>query len=181
MKRTRALLIAASALLAACSTSYSITEGELEGYLNKQLRQQHVSEGNKDLGVDLVLGDTEVNIGDEADTVSVTSSARLKLNTPIIPLRAGISLSFKARPYYDPVEQAIYLKDVELADISASPSQVESILKPIGMQTGEWVGAILQNQPIYSLDNTDWRQELIGKFGRELKVSPGKLEFVLQP
>ncbi|WP_298443321.1 DUF1439 domain-containing protein [uncultured Ferrimonas sp.] len=181
MKLAHVVILAASTMLAACSTSYSVSEGELENYLNQQLRKQHKSQGNKELGAELVLGDSEVDIGATPDTIAVTSSARIKLNTPIIPLRAGLSFTFSAKPYYDPVDKAIYLKEVELTEISASPRQVEQILKPLGQQTSQWVSVILQNQPVYSLDQSDWRQDLIGRFGRELKIKPGKLEFVLQP
>ncbi|WP_028116239.1 DUF1439 domain-containing protein [Ferrimonas senticii] len=182
MKPLRLLVVAASTLLAACSTTYSVTEAELEGYLNQQLRKQHDAVQSKaPLGASFVLGDTSVKIGADSDKVAVTSSARVQLDTPIIPLRAGLSLEFKAKPYYDPVEQAIYLRDVELSTVEASPKQVEALLKPLGQQTSQWLSLILQSQPVYTLDQNDWRQELIGQFGREIKVKPGKLEFILKP
>lgn len=182
MRLIKGLIVAAATLLSACSSTYSVSEKELEDYLNEKLRQQHLSEqADKQFGAEFVLADTQVQVGAEPDTVAVTSSARIKLNTPIIPLRAGLSLEFKAKPYYDPVEQAIYLRDVELNAVEASPKQIEGVLKPLGQQTSQWLSVILQNQPVYTLDKTDWRQELIGDFTRDIKVKPGKLEFVLQP
>ncbi|GAA4900821.1 DUF1439 domain-containing protein [Ferrimonas pelagia] len=171
----------AALLLGGCATSYSVSESELEGHLNRQLRSEQKIEGSGLLGAELTFSDIQVEIGQETDRVSVAAHSRIKVNTPLIPLRAGLELQFKATPWYDNTDHSIYLRDLELANIEASPKELEQMLLPLSREAMQWVQLYLENQPIYKLEEQGWQQDILRKFGKEIRIRPGKLEFVLEP
>ncbi len=180
MQRLKTLIIAASALLAACSTSYNITEVELQHYLDKELSKQTLQYSGP-MGVELNLNSAQVTVGSTPNKITLISDAAIRLETPIMPLQALLTLQVEAQPYYDSHKQAIYLKDVELSGFSTTPKQVEWLLQPLSGELSAWLNVILSGQPIYTLDQTDWRQELLGRFGQQIDVKPGHLQFILQP
>ncbi|SHH99166.1 DUF1439 domain-containing protein [Ferrimonas marina] len=167
-------------LLGGCAASYSVTESELEGYLNRQLKQEHQSREGP-LGAKMVLSDMQVTIGQQPDKVAISARSEMALTTPIFPLRANLDLTFSATPWYNPDDHSIYLKHLELDEVRATPKEIEQVLIPFSREAMQFISLFLQNQPIYTLDDKGWQQDLLRQFGKEIQVKPGKLTFVLQP
>ncbi|ADN74522.1 protein of unknown function DUF1439 [Ferrimonas balearica DSM 9799] len=167
--------------LGGCAASYSVTETELEGYLNNALRKEQRAELNPGLSATMTLSDIDVTIGDEAERVAIRTRSSVKVKTPLIPLRAELAFTFSAKPWYDSDDHSVYLKDVALSEVSASPEELEQLLIPLSREAMQVVKLYLENQPVYQLDQQGWKEDLLRQFGRELKVSPGQLEFVLKP
>lgn len=167
--------------LGGCAASYTVTESELEGYLNDALRKEQKAELSPGLSARMTLSDIEVTIGEEPDRVAIRTRSSVKVNTPLIPLRAELAFTFNATPWYDRNDHSLYLRDVSLSDVSASPKELEQALIPLSREAMQVVQLFLENQPVYQLDQQGWQEDLLRQFGRELKVQPGQLEFILKP
>ncbi|MBY5992082.1 DUF1439 domain-containing protein [Ferrimonas balearica] len=174
-------IAALTLLLAGCATSYTVTESELEGYLNDALRKERSAELSPGLSATMTLSDIAVTIGDQPDRVAIQTRSSVKIDTPLIPLRAQLAFTFSAKPWYDRSDHSLYLQEVELSGVKASPEELEQMLIPLSREAMQFVRLYLENQPVYQLDQQGWREDLLRQFGEELKVRPGKLEFVLRP
>ena len=63
-------------LLTGCASQYSITESEIEQYLNNDMHFE-VKQGNKLIGVSLKLNDMQVVLGAKPNTMAVTAATMI--------------------------------------------------------------------------------------------------------
>lgn len=177
--RPRVLLMATLLLMQGCATQYSVTEGELERYLNDELSREYQTAEGEQISAQMTLADISVNI--DSDAVSIDTRSSFKVKTPLMPLRADLNLSFSAVPWYDRQDHGLYLKNVTLQKVEARPEQLEEVLVPLSREVMEFVRLYLENQPVYKLDDKGWKEELLRDFAQEIQLKPGKLELVLKP
>ncbi|WP_350595733.1 DUF1439 domain-containing protein, partial [Pseudoalteromonas sp. 45-MNA-CIBAN-0466] len=83
-----------------CASQYSITESEIEQYLNKDMHFE-VKQGNKLIGVSLKLNDMQVVLGAKPNTMAVTAATVITVNNPLLPIHAKLKTTFEAVPWYD--------------------------------------------------------------------------------
>ena len=85
--------------LGGCASQYSISEQQVQQYLNDKVVKQIKLDSE---GMKLQSGITrlDVKLGEQAERISVTAFGELKLETPLFPLYASMQTRFSATPRY---------------------------------------------------------------------------------
>lgn len=161
-------------LLTGCASQYSITESEIENYLNKEMHFE-VKQGNQFIGINVVLNDMEVALGDKPNTMGLTATTKVSVSNPLLPISAKLKTTFEAQPWYDPDTKSVYLRQLDLVNVSAEPADVEKMLTSITPQLMTFLRGFLESKPVYTLDMNDTNQALMAKMTKELQVQKGKL------
>ncbi|MCE9686058.1 DUF1439 domain-containing protein [Shewanella sp. AS16] len=165
--------------LSGCASQYSVSQREVEQYLNREIHFE-VTEGSGPIKVDIRLNDIRVTLGHKPDTMAVTAMTRLSLHTPLFPLRASLSASFEAKPWYDSQSHGVYLRDLNLVGVESSPKDLGQALSRATPQLMSFLRHYLETQPVYVLDTKDSNQALMAKMAKSLEVQPGKLVLQLK-
>ncbi|USD37878.1 MULTISPECIES: DUF1439 domain-containing protein [Ferrimonas] len=176
----RWLLIPWILALTGCATSYTLTENELQDYLSDNMTVQQRQSPLPFVDAEMTLNRIDVAIGRSGDNVEVSTVSELVIRTPLLPIRASLTATLSAVPWYRPEDQSIYLRDLQVVEITATPKELNGPLQQLSSQSLTAVQLFLSNQPIYTLDQKDWKQELLAQFGRELTIEPGALRFHLR-
>ncbi|GAA5193425.1 DUF1439 domain-containing protein [Ferrimonas gelatinilytica] len=167
--------------LTGCASHYSVSESELSQHLNRHLRSETELSADRFLRATLTLSDIDVQIGRTPDRVTVTADSRLSVKTPLVPLKARVEFEFEARPWYDRGDHSVYLQELTLVRMEATPRQLEQLILPASQEAMRFVRLYLESQPVYRLDQKGWKEDLLRRFGKEIQIQPGRLEFVLRP
>ncbi|MCL1143436.1 DUF1439 domain-containing protein [Shewanella gaetbuli] len=169
-------LICTSALLmlTGCASQYSITESEIEDYLNNEMHFE-VKQGNQIIGINLVLNDMQVSLGDKPNTMGLTATTKVSIRNPLMPISAKLNTTFEAEPWYDTETKSVYLRNLNLVNVTAEPADIEKALTSATPQVMAFVRGFLETQPVYTLDMKDSNQALMAKMTKELAVQKGKL------
>ncbi|WP_028109645.1 DUF1439 domain-containing protein [Ferrimonas futtsuensis] len=167
--------------LAGCATSYTLNEREVEGYLQEKLTIEERHSPIPALDTEINLNRIDVEIGrHDQQQIRVTTLSEFVIRTPLLPLRASLTATLAATPWYRPEDRGIYLKDLTLVEVKAYPDDLTLPLERLGKESLAAVKLFLANQPIYTLDESDWAQDLLGRFGREITIEPGIIRFHLE-
>ncbi|WP_169307132.1 DUF1439 domain-containing protein [Ferrimonas sediminicola] len=178
--RQRLILVALPALLAGCATSYTLDEREVEGYLREKLTIEERHSPVPVLDTEIRLNHIDVEIGrHRKNQVQVTTRSEFVVRTPLLPLRASLTATLAATPWYRPEDRGIYLRDLTLVEVKAEPDDLSLPLERLGQESLMAVKLFLASQPIYTLDDGDWAQGILGRFGREITIEPGVIRFHL--
>lgn len=178
-KRAAALVIGVSLLLTACNklTHYQVSEQEINRYLQKH------NNFHKTLGVpgllnaDIVLSDLSSKIGrNEKDKIDLAGSGRLDISSLLGSQQADLKLTIRARPWYDPAQGAIYLKDLQLVDYTVSPAQLDASFKALTPYLEQSLRNYFDANPAYRLDgDRNHTEALAKKLAKGLEVKPGEI------
>lgn len=168
------LVMFASLTLSACISQYSISEGELEQYLDDEVKFE-LNEGSGLFGIKMKLNDIQVSLGDKPNMMAVTAVTKVSLQNPLLPMATSLSTRFEAEPWYDASNQSVYLRKLELVDVSSSPKALGQAVKELVPQLMTFLRYQLEQQPVYRLDTNDKNQSKIAELVQEIKVVPGEL------
>jgi hypothetical protein len=158
--------------------SYSVSEADIQAYLNDQ-EQTEQTIGLKGIAQAKVsFSDIKVGIGRVADdriNVTAIADAALFLSGRS-QKNIQIDMNFSAVPYYNPAEGAIFLNNIEAEALRVTPDELglfsnKLLIAPIV----EIVGQLLSTQPVYRLDESDFKQSLVKKMKPELVIKDHKL------
>ncbi|BCV56328.1 hypothetical protein TUM17384_02730 [Shewanella algae] len=161
-------------MLGGCVSQYSISEGRLESYLNKEL-QLDMQDTQGPLATEIQLNRVTVKLGHKPDTMAVKATSELILRTPLFPLRASLTTEFEAKPWYDNQTHGVYLRGLELTSVESNPKDIQRALKGIAPQLMGFIRNFLESQPVYVLDTQDSNQARLADMTKSLQVKPGKL------
>ncbi|MBB1270955.1 DUF1439 domain-containing protein [Shewanella sp. SR44-3] len=161
-------------LLTGCASQYSITESEIEQYLNKDMHFE-VKQGNQLIGVSVKLNDMQVVLGQKPNIMAVTAATAIKVNNPLVPIQAKLKTTFEAEPWYDSKTKSVYLRQLNLIKVESDPKDIERYITQITPQLMGFLRNYLQTQPVYTLDVNDSNQALMAKMTKALEVQQGKL------
>ncbi|PTA48447.1 DUF1439 domain-containing protein [Shewanella morhuae] len=173
-KLSRTICLGLTVLLGGCASQYSITEREMEQYLSKEIHFE-VKQGNQLVGIDVLINDISVKLGQKPDTMSISASTKVSINNPIFPLSAKLTTTFEAKPWYDSATHSIYLRQLELVKVESTPKDIEKAMSSATPQVMGYLRQFLENQPVYVLDTKDSNQALMAKMAESIQVAPGKL------
>ncbi|ABK50125.1 protein of unknown function DUF1439 [Shewanella sp. ANA-3] len=173
-KLTLSLCMGLSVLLGGCVTQYSISEHEMEQYLSKEIHFE-VKQGNQLVGAQVRINDISVRLGEKPDTMSVSAATQVSITNPIFPLKAQLSTTFEAKPWYDSATHSVYLRQLELVKVESTPKDIEKAISSATPQVMGYLRHFLENQPVYVLDTKDSNQALMAKMTESIQVVPGKL------
>lgn len=88
---------------------------------------------------------------------------------------AQLNLNIDTTPYYDTKTGKLYLKDIRLLNYSASPEKYQDKLQAFLPLLVDGLSKMLNNTPIYTLDENKTQEALLKKFGKAIVIEQGKL------
>lgn len=88
---------------------------------------------------------------------------------------AQITLNMDTIPYYDAQKGALFLKDVRLTQWQASPEKYQNELQMFLPLLTDGISRLLNNHPVYVLDENKTQDALFKKFGKAIVVEKGQL------
>ncbi|GLS83544.1 DUF1439 domain-containing protein [Paraferrimonas haliotis] len=178
MRRFKQALIITIAILAqGCASKYSVSEGELEGYIQEHVGYETKTVSTPVFRTEVSLNDISVTLGHKQDTMKVSAQSKIKVSNPLFPLSASVFVEFEAKPYYNAEQQALYLRELQLVSMKSDPPQLNEALSYITPQTIQFLRYFLESQPVYRLDQKQWSQAVLAKFTKGVEVTPGYINF----
>lgn len=181
--RTLAVFLLFSLVLTggcASLSPYSVSESTLERHLQDAVsdfdRQQ--LQGGSPLS--LSLSNADITLGpDGRDVAVIDLKGQISLNALMAKLPVDIALKVEGAPVYDSEEKAIYLRRLQLLESSIDSSFFKGDLKPVTDTVMRAVAQMLETMPIYRLDEADFTQRMFGMVPMDVRVAPGRLEFIM--
>ncbi|MEX0605474.1 MAG: DUF1439 domain-containing protein [Marinobacter sp.] len=181
MKRLFILPLTAALFFSGCASlsPYSISEGALEGHLQTAIEdfdRQQMRAGSP-LGVSMSHAD--ITLGPDGRDVAVLDlTGQVSLNALMTRIPVDIILKLEGAPIYDSEEKAVYLRRLKLLDSRIDSPYFKGELKPVADTLMRAVAQMLETVPVYRLDENDFGQRLLGIVPMDIRVAPGRLEFI---
>jgi hypothetical protein len=178
-------LLAVSAIvviLGGCASlsPYSVSEGTIERYLQDavgEFDRQQLQSGSP-LG--LSLSNADITLGpDGRDVAVIDLTGQVSLNALMMKLPVDIVLKVEGAPVYDSQEKAIYIRRLQLLDSRIESSFFKGDLKPVTDNVMRVVAQMLETMPVYRLDQSNATQRMFGMVPVDIRVAPGRIEFIM--
>lgn len=170
------------AVVAGCASfsPYSVSEATIENYLQDAVAdfdRQQLKSGSP-LG--LSLSSADITLGpDGRDVAVIDLSGQVSLNALVMKLPVDIMLKVEGAPVYDSEEKAIYLRRLQLLDSRIESSFFKGDVKPVTDTVMRVVAQMLETMPVYRLDETNSAQRMFGMAPLDIRVAPGRIEFIM--
>lgn len=177
-----ALLVMLLALTGGCASfsPYSISEGELERHLQdvvSDFDRQQLQSGSP---LSLSLNDADITLGpDGRDVAVIDVRGQIAVNALLARLPVDIALKVEGAPVYDSTEKAIFIRRLQLLESSIESPFFKGDLKPVTDTVMRALAQMLETMPVYRLDEADFAQRMFGVIPVDIRVAPGRLEFVM--
>lgn len=182
LNTTCLLGIALLALMASGCASlspYAISEGELEGHLKNAVRDYDRNQLQNGSPLSLSLNDADITLGPDGRDVAVIGlKGQVALNLLMAKLPVDIALKLEGAPVYDSAEKAVYLRRLQLLESSIGSPLFRGDLKPVTDTVMRVVAQMLESMPIYRLNDANLAERMFGLVPLDIRVAPGRLEFV---
>lgn len=176
------LMLLTMVLSSGCASlsPYSISEGQLEGHLKDAVSDYDRNQLNNGSPLSLSLSDADVTLGpDGRDVAVINLKGQVALNALMAKLPVDIALKVEGAPVYDSKEKAIFIRRVKLLESSVDAGFFKGDLGPVTDKVMGVVAQMLETMPVYRLDETNTAQKLFGMLPTDIRVAPGRLEFVM--
>ncbi|MDR0807387.1 MAG: lipoprotein [Enterobacteriaceae bacterium] len=162
-------------------SQYSLSEQAINKYLS-----DYTEKGNRSfnlnglINADLSLNNLNAKIGrGEPNKVTLSGNAVFAVSSILGKQDANLQLTINARPDFDPVKGAIYLKDLELVDYDLQTSQgaVKNVKTFIPLLNSA-LQQYFNDQPVYVLNpNNSALEATAQKLAKGIEVKEGKIVF----
>lgn len=180
--RSLFVLTITAVLLAGCAgfSPLSISEATLERHLQDAVRDYDRQQLQAGSPLSLSLSNADITLGpDGRDVAVIDLSGQVALNALMARFPADIALKVEGAPVYDSQERAIYIRRLRLLESSVNTPYFSSgELAPVTENVMRVVAQMLETVPVYRLDDTSLGARLMGMANMDLRVAPGRLEFV---
>src|SRR5690554_354517 len=180
--RSLFFLVIAAVLLSGCAgfSPLSISEATLERHLQDVVRDYDRQQLQAGSPLSLSLDNADITLGpDGRDVAVIDLSGQVALNALMARFPADIALKVEGAPVYDSQERAIYIRRLRLLESSVNTPYFSSgELAPVTDNVMRVVAQLLESVPVYRLDDTSLGARLMGMANMDLRVAPGRLEFV---
>lgn len=176
------LLVAVVVLSSGCASlsPYAISEGEIEGHLKDVVAdfdRQQLKSGSP---LSLSLRDADITLGpDGRDVAVIDLRGQVALNALMTKLPVDLALKVEGAPVYDSQEKAVYIRRLQLLESSIDSPFFKGDLAPVTDNVMRLVAQMLETMPVYRLDESDFAQRMFGLVPMDVRVAPGRLEFVM--
>lgn len=164
----------------ASMSPYSISEGTLENHLRDSIAdfdRQQLQAGSP---LSLSLSDANITLGpDGRDVAVIDVTGQVAVNALMTRLPVDVKLKVEGAPVYDSKEKAVYIRRLQLLDSSVESPFFKGDLKPVTDTVMRAVAQLLETVPVYRLDESDYRQRMFGMVPMDIRVAPGRLEFIM--
>ena len=159
--------------------SYTISEGDLERYMKRQVDAFDQSQLAAGSPLSVGLRDVDIELGpDDRDVAVLDVSGEVALTAMMMKLPVDVSLKLEGAPVYSSKDRAVYIRRLRLLDSRIDSPYFQGDLKPVTATMMRMLGQMLETMPVYRLDENDFRQRLLGSVPMDIKVGRGKLIFV---
>ncbi len=175
-------LLASMAILGGCASfsPYSVSEGTIEGYLQDAVAEFDSQQLQNGSPLGLSLSNADITLGpDGRDVAVIDLTGQVSLNALMMKLPVDIMLKIEGAPVYDSQEKAIYLRRLQLLDSRIESSFFKGDLKPVTDNVMRVVSQMLETMPVYRLDESSSTQRMFGMVPLDIRVAPGRIEFVM--
>ncbi|SDX22746.1 DUF1439 domain-containing protein [Marinobacter mobilis] len=181
MYRTVIMFLLALSLTGCAGLSpYSISENTLENHLMDAIAdfdRQQLQSGSP---LSVALKDADITLGpDGRDVAVIDVSGEVALNILMARLPVNIALKVEGSPVYDHEDRAVYIRRLQLLDSRVESSLYNQDLTPLTENVMRSLSQLLETFPVYRLDESDPTQALFGLVPMDIRVAPGRLEFVM--
>ena len=174
-----ALLVLLPAFAGGCASfsPYSVDESALEKHISDRIADYSRDLSDQGMPITLELTSADVMIGPEDRDVAVVDFAgRAVLQAPRIPI--DLEFSVEGTPVYESEERAIYIRNLKVLS-----TQVEAVgsafdLSPITGTLSDVASRLLDEHPVYRLDEEDAGARLFGMMNLRIEIQPGRLALV---
>lgn len=180
---SRLFAVLAVGILFGCNqvSQYSLSEQSINKYLSTHTEKTSRSFNLSGLvNADLSLNNLNANIGREVpNKVTLSGNANFSISSILGNQDANLQLTINARPDFDPVKGAVYLRDLELADYDLKTNQgaVKNVKTFIPLLNSA-LQLYFNDQPVYVLNPSNSALEATAqKLAKGIKVQEGKLVF----
>ncbi|AUI65535.1 MULTISPECIES: DUF1439 domain-containing protein [Glaesserella] len=158
----------------------SISEQEINQYLSTRLAEKVPLEDS--VGVpglfqlDYKLSNLFTQVGQtEEKRVDISGIVDSLLRLKGKQYQVKLQLNMDTNPYYDAEKGALFLKDVRLKSWAAEPQKYQNELQMFLPMVADGITALLNSNPVYTLDETKAKEALVKKFGKKIVVEKGKI------
>ncbi|MDH2997475.1 hypothetical protein A1D22_07035 [Pasteurellaceae bacterium LFhippo2] len=158
----------------------SISEKDINQYLDNRLAEKVPLENSVGLPglfqLDYKLHNLATRIGQtDEKTVEIAGIIEGLLRVKGKKYDASIQLNMDTVPYYDSEKGAVYLKNVRLLSWKAEPQKYQNELQMFLPILADGVASVLNNNPVYTLDENKTKEAMVKKFGKAIVVKKGEL------
>lgn len=182
MIRTLTALLLTTLFLSGCAgfSPLTISEATLERHLQDAVADYDRQQLQAGSPLSLSLDKADITLGpDGRDVAVIDLSGQVALNALMAKVPADIVLKMEGAPVYDSEERAIYIRRLKLLESSVdTPYFSSGELAPVTDNVMRVVAQMLENVPVYRLDETSLGARVMGMTDMDLRVAPGRLEFV---
>lgn len=170
------------ATLAGCASfsPYSVSEATLERNLQQAVTDFDSAQLKNGSPLSLSLSNADITLGpDGRDVAVVDLEGKVALNALLTEIPVNFVLKVEGAPVYEAEEKAVYVRRLKLLDSRLDSSLFQGDLKPVTDNIMRVVAQLLETVPVYRLDETDTVQKMFGMVPMDIRVAPGRLEFVM--
>lgn len=175
-------LMLSFALFSGCASlsPYAISEGELERHLQDAVQDYDRTQLKSGSPLSLRLDDADITLGpDGRDVAVIDVKGQVALNALMAKLPVDIGLKIEGAPVYDSKEKAIFIRRIKLLESSVDAGFFKGDLAPVTENVMRVVAQMLETMPVYRLDESKLGQRMFGMIPADVRVAPGRLEFVM--
>ncbi|WP_144822837.1 DUF1439 domain-containing protein [Marinobacter piscensis] len=176
------LVLLATVLASGCASlsPYAISEGELERHLQDLVSDYDRTQLKNGSPLSLSLDDANVTLGpDGRDVAVIDVKGQVALNALMSKLPVDIAMKVEGAPVYDSKEKAVYIRRLKLLESSVDAGFFKGDLAPVSENVMRVLAQMLETMPVYRLDETSTAQRMFGMVPMDIRVAPGRLEFVM--
>lgn len=176
------LLLTATLLTAGCASlsPYAISEAEIERHLQDVVAEFDRQQLNSGSPLSLSLSGADITLGpDGRDVAVIDLRGQVALNALMTRLPVDLALKVEGAPVYDSDEKAVYIRRLQLLESSVDSPFFKGDLAPVTDSVMRVVAQMLETMPVYRLDESDLKQRMFGMAPMDIRVAPGRLEFVM--
>lgn len=175
-------LLFVTMLVSGCAgfSPMSISESTLERHLQDAVSNYDRKQLQAGSPLSFSLDNADITLGPDGREVAVIDlSGQVAINALMAKIPADIALKVEGSPVYDSEEQAIYIRRLKLLESSVdTPYFSSGELAPVTDNVMRIVAQLLETVPVYRLDDTSLGARIMGMTDMDLRVAPGRLEFV---
>ena len=173
-------VVAIGVVAVASANLLSISEKEINDYLRTQLAEKIPLADS--VGIPGLM-QLDYQLHDLVTQIGQTNEKKVEIQGIVDGLliargkkhEAQIKLNLDTTPYLEPEKGALYLKDVRLLSWEVSPEKYKNNVQMFLPVLMDGLTNLLNNTPVYTLDETKTKEALVKKFGKVIIVEKGTL------
>lgn len=173
-------VVAIGVVAVASANLLSISEKEINDYLRTQLAEKIPLADS--VGIPGLM-QLDYQLHDLVTQIGQTNEKKVEIQGIVDGLliargkkhEAKIKINLDTIPYFDPEKGAVYLKDVRLLSWEVSPEKYQETVQFFLPMLADGLTNVLNNSPVYTLDENKTKEALVKKFGKAIIVEKGSL------